>query len=42
MGHAKIATTERYLHARSRRIDALRLTKAFAGAREEDPAGTPA
>ncbi len=31
MGHAKITTTERYLHARSRRTDALRLTRAFAG-----------
>ncbi|MDP9385846.1 MAG: site-specific integrase [Actinomycetota bacterium] len=31
MGHAKIMTTERYLHARSRRTDAARLTKAFAG-----------
>jgi integrase len=29
MGHAKISTTERYLHARSRRTDAARLTKAF-------------
>jgi integrase len=31
MGHSKITTTERYLHARSRRTDAARLTKAFAG-----------
>jgi hypothetical protein len=31
MGHAKITTTERYLHARSRRTDAARLTKALAG-----------
>jgi integrase len=31
MGHAKITTTERYLHARSRRTDAARMTKAFAG-----------
>jgi integrase len=29
MGHAKITTTERYLHARSRRTDAARLTRAF-------------
>lgn len=36
MGHAKITTTERYLHARSRRTDAARMTKAFAG--EEQPA----
>ena len=31
MGHSKIATTERYLHARSRRTDAARMSKAFAG-----------
>lgn len=31
MGHAKITTTERYLHARSRGTDAARMTKAFAG-----------
>lgn len=31
MGHSKITTTERYLHARSRRTDAARLTKAFGG-----------
>src|SRR4051812_17570100 len=31
MGHSKITTTERYLHARSRRTDAARLTKAFSG-----------
>jgi hypothetical protein len=29
MGHAKITTTERYLHARPRRTDAARMTKAF-------------
>jgi len=29
MGHAKITTTERYLHARSRTTDAARMTKAF-------------
>lgn len=34
MGHSKITTTERYLHARSRRTDAARLTKAFAGEAE--------
>jgi integrase len=38
MGHAKITTTERYLHARSRRTDAARLTKAFAGAELEQEA----
>ena len=32
MGHAKISTTERCLHARSRRTDVVRLTKAFGGA----------
>ena len=31
MGHAKITTTERYLHARSRRTDAARMSKEFAG-----------
>jgi hypothetical protein len=31
MGHAKIITTERHLHARSRRTDAARMTKAFVG-----------
>jgi integrase len=36
MGHSKITTTERYLHARSRRTDAARMTKAFSG---EQPAG---
>lgn len=42
MGHAKISTTERYLHARSRSTDAARLTKAFAGTRDEvlQPAGS--
>lgn len=29
MGHAKITTTERYLHARPRRDDAARMTKVF-------------
>ena len=31
MGHAKLETTQRYLHARARRSDADRLTRAFAG-----------
>ena len=31
MGHGNVTTTERYLHARSRRTDAARMTKAFAG-----------
>lgn len=35
MGHSKIATTERYLHARSRRTDAVRLTKAFGSPSDE-------
>lgn len=39
MAHSKITTTERYLHARSRRTDALRLTKAFTG--DETPTETP-
>ena len=34
MGHAKLTTTERCLHARARRADAARLTKAFAGVDE--------
>jgi integrase len=38
MGHAKITTTERYLHARSRRTDAARMTKAFAGEADTDVA----
>lgn len=29
MGHSRLTTTERYLHARSRRSDALRLSRAF-------------
>lgn len=29
MGHTKITTTERYLHARPRRDDAARMTKVF-------------
>jgi integrase len=41
MGHAKISTTERYLHARSRSTDAARLTKAF-GASDSAAVGTPA
>lgn len=36
MGHTKLSTTERYLHARPRRGDAARLTRAFAG--DEVPA----
>ena len=31
MGHAKITPTKHYLHARSRRTDAARMTKAFTG-----------
>ncbi len=38
IGHAKISTTERYLHARSRRTDAARLTKAFVGEQVVDVA----
>jgi integrase len=41
MGHAKITTTERYLHARSRRTDAARLTRAFTGAEAELPVAAP-
>jgi integrase len=35
MGHAKITTTERYLHARPRRTDAARMTKAFGSEADE-------
>jgi hypothetical protein len=41
MGHAKITTTERYLHARSRRADAARLTKAFARTDAEQEVPVP-
>ncbi len=38
MGHAKITTTERYLHARPRRDDARRMTKVFDASVAEAPA----
>ncbi len=38
MGHAKITTTERYLHARPRRDDAARMTKVFEASVTEAPA----
>lgn len=41
MGHSKLTTTERYLHARSRRTDALRLTKAFDTQTETSPSLDP-
>jgi len=31
MGHSKLATTERYLHAKPRHSDVARLDRAFAG-----------
>jgi hypothetical protein len=31
MGHAKLATTERYFHAKPRHSDVARLDRAFAG-----------
>jgi integrase len=37
MGHAKITTTERYLHARPRRDDAARMTKVFEASVIETP-----
>ena len=38
MGHSKLATTERYLHAKPRHSDVARLDRAFAGgASEADP-----
>lgn len=36
MGHAKLTTTERYLHAKPRHTDVARLDRAFAG-RADDP-----
>ena len=42
MGHAKLSTTERYLHARSRRTDAARLTKAFTSEEILDVSGARA
>jgi len=35
MGHAKITTTERYLHAKPRTSDVARLDRAFAGTSEQ-------
>jgi integrase len=35
MGHSKIATTERYLHAKPRHSDVARLDRAFAGSAGE-------
>ena len=41
MGHAKLSTTERYLHAKPRHSDIARLDRAFAGqAAEADPLDT--
>ena len=38
MGHSKLTTTERYLHAKPRHSDVARLDRAFAGgASEADP-----
>ncbi|MBA2256744.1 MAG: site-specific integrase [Thermoleophilaceae bacterium] len=31
MGHTRLATTERYLHAKPRHSDVARLDRAFAG-----------
>jgi integrase len=42
MGHAKLSTTERYLHARARRGDAARLTRAFTGDAVVDEQAAPA
>lgn len=35
MGHAKLATTERYLHAKPRHGDVARLDRAFTGRADE-------
>jgi hypothetical protein len=40
MGHAKITTTERYLHAKPRTSDVARLDRAFAGTPEQLEVGT--
>jgi integrase len=40
MGHAKITTTERYLHAKPRTSDVARLDRAFAGTSEQLEVGT--
>jgi len=38
MGHSKLTTTERYLHAKPRHSDVARLDRAFAGgASDADP-----
>jgi integrase len=42
MGHSKLATTERYLHAKPRHSDVARLDRAFAGRVAEIPAETDA
>jgi hypothetical protein len=36
MGHAKLTTTERYLHARPRRDDAAGMTQAFSADEASD------
>ncbi len=38
MGHAKITTTEHYLHARPRRDDAARMTRVFDASVGDAPA----
>ncbi len=35
MGHAKLTTTERYLHAKPRYSDVARLNRAFTGSMGE-------
>ena len=37
MGHSKITTTERYLHAKPRHSDVERLGRVFAGKADEFP-----
>ena len=39
MGHAKLTTTERYLHSKPRHTDVARLDRAFSGNASEIDAG---
>lgn len=41
LGHAKLSTTERYMHAKVRREDIDRLSLAFASTRAGAPVRTP-
>lgn len=41
MGHAKLSTTERYLHTKPRPDDAAKLTDIFKGGHQKDGDDTP-